>query len=115
MDSDDYGNNGELNSSTTGLSSNTSEGADYGFIGLIVGICLGSIIFSIFFLMCCFKFSRKNQPNISGEEATPQDIELARKIPARQDSLATDQDALDDASDSFSELTLHSVALKEEN
>ncbi len=97
---------------STGLPSN--EGVDYGFIGLIVGICIGSILFSVVFLMCCFKISRKNQPNITGQEATPQEIELARKLPIRNDSLANDEDAVDDDSESLSELTLHSVKLDQD-
>jgi hypothetical protein len=112
--SDDFGGEGELQPTSTGLPT-SAEGVDFGFIGLIVGICLGSLVFSIIFLTCCFKFSRQNQPNVSGEEATPQEIELARKLPIRNDSLAKDQDAVDDDSETFSELTLHSVKLKEDD
>jgi hypothetical protein len=110
---DDYVIEDGPKSTSTSLSSN--DGVDYGFIGLIVGICIGSIFFSIVFLMCCFKFSRKNQPNVTGEEATAQEIELARKLPIRHDSLAKDEGAVDDDSETFSELTLHSVKLEKDS
>ena len=108
----DFGNDGESLLTATSLADNANTGTDYGYIGLIVGISLGSIIFSIILLVCCFKFSRQNQPNVSNQEILSPEMELAHKIPKRDDSLATHNKSFDGDNDSMSDHTLHSVILK---
>ena len=107
---DDFGSDEGVLSSTASPTSPLDNGPDFAFIGLIVGVTLASIVFSAACLICCFKMSRQNQPKLS-PEITPQELEMSRKIPIRDDSLASDVDGFKQDEDSLSELTLHSVTL----